>query len=193
MLLGAALLGLTAVVALASRARTPTGGSSTRSVPSDTLVEYLILFGAVAILVTFCAAVYLLVTAHRSEEFAPPPRTSPWGALVLVFVGGAAAVLIGPRLHHFGVKSQTVQPPKSVPAAASSKASRADEAAPFDWVPVAVVGGLTRSALQPRPSSSTAGDSSRRNLWTSRRRKRSRLRSTNRSTTCSPSRTRGEP
>jgi hypothetical protein len=145
-LIGAALVGLTAVVALASRAESPTGGGATDPASSDTLVEYVILFGAVALVATFCAAVYLLVTAHRNEGFAPPPRASLWRTLIFVFVSGAAAVLLASRLHDFQVEQQPQQTPTRATSPSEQKAPRGD-AVPFDWVPVAVVGGLTAAGL----------------------------------------------
>ncbi|HKP19322.1 MAG TPA: DUF4129 domain-containing protein [Gaiellaceae bacterium] len=145
-LVAAALLGLTAVVALASRAKSPTGGGATDPASSDTLVEYVLLFGAVALVVTFCVAVYLLVTAHRNEGFAPPPRSSLWRTLIFVFVSGAAAVLLASRLHHFQVKEQPQQAPVQATSPDGKNGPRGD-AVPFDWVPVAVVGGLTALGL----------------------------------------------
>ena len=61
---GGALLGLTAIVALASRAHGP-GGGSTRTVSTDWLSEYLLLLVGVTFAAAVIAGIYLVVTAHQ--------------------------------------------------------------------------------------------------------------------------------
>jgi uncharacterized protein DUF4129 len=145
-LLGAALLGLVAVVALASRARTPTGGSPTKSVSSDVLVEYLLLLAGVVFVAGVWTGIYLLVLAHQIDRGPLPRRQSLWRTLLFVTVVAASVVAASSILHDFGHNTQRVKLPGQPPAATAQKTPRAAPVA-FDWVPVAVVGGLTLLGL----------------------------------------------
>jgi Domain of unknown function (DUF4129) len=136
---GAALLGLTAIVALASRARGP-GGGSTGTVSTDWLLEYLLLLLFVLFAAAVVSGIYLVVTAHQGAKWAPPPRASLWRTLVtLALLLGVVFALIS-SLHRTNLNSR---PQKQTLTPKSAKDQRpGGSPAHFDWAPVAVVGGL---------------------------------------------------
>jgi uncharacterized protein DUF4129 len=134
-----ALLGLTAIVALASRARGP-GGGSTDTVSTDWLLEYLLLLLFVLFAAAVVSGIYLVVTAHQGGTWAPPPRTSFWRTiLTLALFLGVVFALIS-TLHRTNVKGRPTKPAGSPQAEKSHPLG--GNPAHFDWAPVAVVGGL---------------------------------------------------
>ncbi len=145
-LLGAALLGLIAVVALASRSRAPAGGGSSRAVPTDVLLQYVLLIAVVGLIAIVCVSVYLLVSAHRLEPTASLRPGGFWRTIVALVVLGATVSAFIAVLHRVGHSTQLLKLPPPVPAKTERKPPQA-EPVPFDWVPVAVVGGLTAVVL----------------------------------------------
>src|SRR6188472_2344481 len=136
---GAALLGLTAIVALASRAHGP-GGGSTRTVSTDWLLEYLLLLLFVMFAAALVSGIYLVVTAHRGAKWSPPPRASLWRTVVtLALFLGVVFALIS-TLHRTNVKGRPTKP-AGTPSADKQRVPGGSPAH-FDWAPVAVVGGL---------------------------------------------------
>jgi Domain of unknown function (DUF4129) len=135
----AALLGLTAIVALASRARGP-GGGSTDTVSTDWLLEYLLLLLFVLFAASVVSGIYLIVTAHQGGKWAPPPRTSLWRTiLTLALFLGVVFALIS-SLHRTNTNSRL---PQQTGTPRSAKDQRpGGSPAHFDWAPAAVVGGL---------------------------------------------------
>jgi uncharacterized protein DUF4129 len=135
----AALLGLTAIVALASRAGAPSGGS-TRTVSTDWLLEYLLLLLGVGFVAAVVVGMYLAVTAHQGGKWSPPPRASLWRTLLtLALFLGVVFALIS-TLHRTNLTGRP-QKPRGTPAAGSAH-KVGGSPAHFDWAPVAVVGGL---------------------------------------------------
>jgi Domain of unknown function (DUF4129) len=137
--IGAALLGLTAIVALASRAHGP-GGGSTSTVSTDWLLEYLLLLLFVLFAASVVSGIYLVVTAHQGAKWAPPPRASLWRTIVTLalFLGVVFALVTS--LHRTNLNSR---PQKQTGTPRSAKDQRpGGSPAHFDWAPVAVVGGL---------------------------------------------------
>jgi hypothetical protein len=140
LVVGAALLGLTAIVALASRAHGP-GGGSTSTVSTDWLLEYLLLLIGVTFTAAVFAGFYFVITAHQGGKWSPPPRASLWRTIVTLALFLAVVFALISTLHRANVKGRSVKPGG---APASSKAPIPGGApAHFDWAPVAVVGGLT--------------------------------------------------
>jgi hypothetical protein len=136
---GAALLGLTAIVALASRAHGP-GGGSTRTVSTDWLLEYLLLLLFVMFAAAVVSGIYLIVTAHQGAKWSPPPRASLWRTVVtLALFLGVVFALIS-TLHRTNFKGRPTKP-AGTPAADKHRVPGGSPAH-FDWAPVAVVGGL---------------------------------------------------
>ena len=136
---GGALLGLTAIVALASRAHGP-GGGSTSTVSTDWLLEYLLLLVFVVFTAAVVAGIYLVVTAHQGAKWAPPPRASLWRTIVTLalFLGIVFALISS--LHRTNLNSR---PQKQTGTPRSAKDQRpGGSPAHFDWAPAAVVGGL---------------------------------------------------
>jgi Domain of unknown function (DUF4129) len=136
---GGALLGLTAIVALASRAHGPDGGS-TSTVSTDWLLEYLLLLLFVLFAAAVVSGIYLVVTAHQGAKWAPPPRASLWRTiLTLALFLGVVFALIS-SLHRTNLNSR---PQKQQGTPRSAKDQRpGGTPAHFDWAPVAVVGSL---------------------------------------------------
>jgi Domain of unknown function (DUF4129) len=141
---GAALLGLTAIVALASRANGPSG-DSTRAVSTDWLLEYLLLLAGVGFAAVICAGIYFVVTAHQGGKWAPPPRASFWRTIVTLALFLAVVFAVISTVHRTPLKSKQ-QRQAGTPAAAEDLRP-GGSSAQFDWAPVAVVGGLALLGL----------------------------------------------
>jgi hypothetical protein len=137
---GTALLGLTAIVALASRAHGP-GGGSTHTVSTDWLLEYLLLLIGVSLAAVLFAGVYLVVTAHQGGSWAPPPRTSFLRTLLTLALFLAVVFALISTLHRNDLR-QRPQKQRGTPTAGKARPVGGSPAH-FDWAPVAVVGGLT--------------------------------------------------
>lgn len=141
-ILGAALLGLIAIVTLASRSRAPAGGGGTRPVPTDTLLQYALLITLVGVIAIVSTGLYLLGVAHRQEHRAAFHPPKPWRTLLALLAFGATVAALIAVLHRFGHSTQQVKLPPP-PAAQGPREAPQAEPVSFDWVPVAVVGGLT--------------------------------------------------
>jgi len=102
---GGALLGLTAIVALASRAH-GAGGGSTRTVSTDWLLEYLLLLIGLTFAAAVIAGIYLVVTAHQGGGWTAPPRSNWWRTLVTVAVFLALVFAVVSSLHRANVRSR---------------------------------------------------------------------------------------
>jgi Domain of unknown function (DUF4129) len=137
---GAVLLGLTAIVALASRAHGPSG-DSTRAVSTDWLLEYLLLLIGVSLVAVLATGIYFVVTAHQGGKWAPPPRASFWRTIVTLAVFLAVVFALISSLHRPNLRGRQARP-GGAPASAKNRIPRGSPAH-FDWAPVAVVGGLT--------------------------------------------------
>jgi hypothetical protein len=137
---GAALLGLTAIVALASRARGP-GGGSTSTVSTDWLLEYLLLLIGVTFTAVVFAGFYLVITANQGGKWAPPPRASFLRTMVTLAVFLAVVFALISVVHRPDLKGRSTKP-SGAPAAGKPRVPGGSPAH-FDWAPVAVVGGLT--------------------------------------------------
>jgi Domain of unknown function (DUF4129) len=137
---GAPLLGLTAIVALASRAPGP-GGGSTSTVSTDWLLEYLLLLIGVTFTAVVFAGFYLLITANQGGKWAPPPRARFWRTIVTLAVFLAVVFALISVVHRPDLKGRSTKP-SGTPASAKDLRPGGSPAH-FDWAPVAVVGGLT--------------------------------------------------
>ena len=136
---GAALLGLTAIVALASRAHGP-GGGSTSTVSTDWLLEYLLLLIGVTFAAAVIAGIYLMVMANQGGKWTTPPKANWWRTLLTVAVFLAVVFALISTLHRANVRSRPLKP-SGTPSADKHRAPGGSPAH-FDWAPVAVVGGL---------------------------------------------------
>jgi len=137
-------IALVAAVGLASRAHTPAGGSHTRSISGDILLEYALLLLVALSVVVFPVAIYLFV-AGRDEQRMLPPRKN-WMPAVLVTMTGVsvAAVLLLRYLHdHRGTHDNPVNPLLGL----ARHGRRATGVVGFDWGPVIVVSSLAVLAL----------------------------------------------
>src|SRR5438132_915585 len=102
--LAALLLGLVAVVALASRAHTPSGGGGTHRINGSLVLEYL----TIAVLAVAAVAVPILGLAlwkSRGRRRELPPRVKWMGRLLmtmtaLALAGGIYAVYHATHRHH---------------------------------------------------------------------------------------------
>jgi Domain of unknown function (DUF4129) len=141
------LLGLLAVVGLASRAHTPTGGGGTRALDGDILLEYaLVLLMALAVVVV-PVAIWMYVVNRKEEDVLPSPRRNWMPAVLLTMCGFAvvSTLLLGGnflRRHHSHPRSP-VEPLVRI----ADRGARAPRAVRFDWMPVIVVSSLTLGGL----------------------------------------------
>ena len=138
--LGTALLGLTAIVALASRAHGP-GGGSTKAVSTDALLEYVLLLVLVVFAAVVLAGIYLVVVSPQGGKWTAPPRASVWRTIVTLALFLAVTFALISILHRADLRSRPVKPPARRPAPTSYHRPGGSPAT-FDWAPVAVVGGL---------------------------------------------------
>jgi hypothetical protein len=137
---GAGLIGLTAIVALASRANGPSG-DSTRAVSTDWLLEYLLLLIGVSLAAVLFVGIYLVVTAHQDGKWAPPPRASFWRTIATLALFLAVVFALISTVHRSDFKGRSTKP-SGTPSSARHR-TPGGSPAHFDWAPVAVVGGLT--------------------------------------------------
>jgi uncharacterized protein DUF4129 len=142
---GGALLGLTAIVALASRARGP-GGGSTRTVSTDWLLEYLLLLLGVTFAAALIAGIYLVVTAHQGGKWTAPPRSRWWRTLVTLAVFLAVVFLLISSLHRANVRNNRPPKPSGSPSTERHRPIGGSKAH-FDWAPVGIVGGIVLVGL----------------------------------------------
>jgi hypothetical protein len=138
--LGAALLVLVAIVALATRAEAPAGGGGARQVNGQVVVEY----GVLAAFLLAAAALPILVWSlwgARDDEPALPNRGN-WMRRLLVTIAALSLIGVGIliyRSHHQGHKA------KPTTAATAKAVDRKGAAGPrarpagFDWVPLVAV------------------------------------------------------
>jgi hypothetical protein len=138
---GAALVGLVAIVGLASRARTPGGGGGpTRTVSTDILFEYVLLLAGVAALVVVPFSIYAFISGRGDKPVALPPRRNWMLALFFTMAAfaGVSVILLGIHFfeHHVG---QTSKNPLSPFAAPGQGRSGGPHPIRFDWLPVIVV------------------------------------------------------
>ncbi len=138
--LGTALVGLTAIVALASRAHGP-GGGSTKAVSTDALLEYLLLLVLVVFAAILCAGIYLAVVAHQGGKWTAPPRASLWRTIATLFLFLVTTFALISIIHRADLRSRPVNPPAHKPGPSPHRVPGGTPAR-FDWAPVAVVGGL---------------------------------------------------
>jgi hypothetical protein len=137
---GGVVLALLAVVALASRAHTASGGRSAPSLNPDLLLEYVLLLVTALALVLVPVGLYLKITGRDYPTMGLPARGN-WGRRLIIVVTILCIVLFARlewKLHHQGHK----QPLKNPASGVNKVAPHKSKPAPFEWTPVAVVGGL---------------------------------------------------
>ena len=143
---GGTLLFLLAVVGLASRAHTPTGGNGTRALDGDILLEYALLLTLALAVVVVPVAIWALVAGHEEEDVLPARRRSWMPAVLLTMCALAivSSLLVGRSLfrHH---RTHPASPVK--PLAALAQRGSTARAVRFDWLPVIVVSSLTAAGL----------------------------------------------
>jgi hypothetical protein len=147
LLAAGALLGLLAVVGLASRAQTPSGGGGTRALDGDILLEYALVLLMALTVVVVPVAIWMYVVNRKEEDALPAPRRNWMPALLLTmsaFAVVSALVLGGNflRRHHPNPGSP-VEPLVRI----AGRGARAPHAVRFDWMPVIVVSSLTLAGL----------------------------------------------
>jgi hypothetical protein len=138
--IGAALLALLAVVALASRGRVAgSGGGETRHINAGPVVEYFVLvFGLGALLL-----IPVLAVSYRQAKDDPSmlPKRGNWMGRVfltgVVFAIASLGFMIYRSHHH---RSSVVgKPPPKGTAHVNTPALKGGRPVGFDWVPVIVV------------------------------------------------------
>ena len=142
LLLAALLVGLVSVVALASRAHSPTGGGGTHQVNAALALEYAMV-GMLAIAAVALPVLLWFVWKNRAQDAPELPPRIRWMGRVLgtmaVFALIAAVYAIWHATHH---STQTTKPQK--PGAGKLHLPQTPTAAQhpspqFDWVPAIVV------------------------------------------------------
>ena len=139
-------IALVAAVGLASRAHTPAGGGTTRSISHDILLEYALLLLVALAIVVVPFAVYMFVTGREDDLAQTLPERKNWmPALLLSMIGvSVAAVLLLRYLErHRGSSSN----PIGKLADLAKNGPKATGAVRFDWGPVIVVSSLAVLAL----------------------------------------------
>lgn len=141
---GGALLGLIALVGLASRAQTPTGGGHTRALSSHILLEYTLLLMIAAAVVIIPATIYLFVAGKGEDDVVLPPRRN-WMLALLLTMGGFALVAVVLLAAGYFKRHADGRPgnPLSALLGLANRNTGPREAVPFDWAPVIVVSSLT--------------------------------------------------
>ena len=138
---GVVLLGLLAVVALASRGHVAgSGGGGTRHIHADFILEYLFLiFGLAALVLVPVLAVGLY---KAKDDPSMLPKRGPWMGRVfltaIMFAVAAVAFMIYRSHHHHGSRGGGAPPPKGTAHVQTPKL-RGAQPIGFDWVPVIVV------------------------------------------------------
>ena len=155
--LGVALLALVAVVALATRARTPAGGTGgTRQVDGDLLLQYAALVALVLAAVSLPFVVWWL-WASRDDPAQVLPARGNWMRRLLFTTAVVSAVSIAfliYRSHHQGHSGKAT--PLGIGSAlangSGSVKKQAARPAGFDWVPLIVIlaVGLGGAGLRDR-------------------------------------------
>src|SRR5581483_843181 len=145
-LLGAGLLALAAVVALATRARESGDGASRPVLDGGLLLEYAALVLLALVVLGLPVLAWALWT-ERSTSREWLPRRGNWipGFVVTFLVG---VLVIAPLLHTnlFGPHARS-QPVSGGGAATAQRASEPSRPARLDWLPAAVVGGITLASV----------------------------------------------
>jgi hypothetical protein len=148
LLAGAALIGLGAIVGLASRASTPgSGGGQTRTVSGDILLEYAVLLTGVAALIMLPVVAHAILGERKSGRGWGLPQRRNW-MLSLFLTMAALAIALGIFLATGvlggGKKSATGNSglPNESPLAKLANRSVQGKPVRFDWLPVIVVFSL---------------------------------------------------
>jgi hypothetical protein len=137
--LGAALLVLVAVVALATRAEAPAGGGAARQVNGRLVLEY----GALAAFLLAAAALPILVWSlwgARDDE-PPLPNRGNWMRRLLVTVAAVSLIGVGVLVYRSHHQDNKTQPPTAATKAPDRNRGAGHRARPagFDWVPLIAV------------------------------------------------------
>jgi len=143
--LAAGVLGLLAVVALASRGRRLPGGEGTGRAPSAAFWDYLFTLTLAAGVIAAGVAVWAIATVRGSGE-ALPRRRKGFGfvsfAVLMLFV--VVALLLVRKLDSDGISGG--QPAVSVPSLPGALAPTSSGEQPYDptfrWLPIVVLGSL---------------------------------------------------
>ena len=133
-----ALAALVALVAVASRAHAPTGGSTTHGVDSRLIWEF-ILVGVVGLFIVSVPFAVWVVMAMREGgiDSSKPRRSALWRVPIVGLLLLLALAVAAVRLH--GHHGQGSKPPSAVAGAASSLKTRPPKPVPFDWLPAIVI------------------------------------------------------
>lgn len=144
-LLGLGVLLALAVVALASRAHSPTGGGGrVRHVSGELLFEYLFLFALAGALIVVPLVGRAFWTAGRERAL---PERKNWMVRVFAMVAAVTvvmAILLGFRLlpSWDGSSSPPGRTPTISTTVAGSGSAQQPRRARVDWLPAAVVGSI---------------------------------------------------
>jgi Domain of unknown function (DUF4129) len=138
--LAAALVGLVALVAIASRAHSPAGGGGgTHGVDSKVIWEFVLL-GIIGLFVLFVpvAAWVILSTGADALRLRSQRRRAFWRVLVGLTVLLIAFVVAVGRFH-VSNNSKTTPPNSKLLKTRPAKPDKLGKEVPFDWLPVIAV------------------------------------------------------
>jgi hypothetical protein len=141
------ILGLAAVVAIASRGSTPSGSAGARR-PTDTLLDILFSLYVVSMVAGFVLFIYLLALRRTALSQPGGRRRREWrSAVVLVLYIGAALLLVrefsSRRLDGEGTPLQSPGAGETTPAGSGQEGYQAE----FAWIPVSITLGLLAVAV----------------------------------------------
>lgn len=142
------LLALVAVVGIASRGSTPSGGAGTRR-PTDTLLDILLSLYIVALAAGAVLFLYLLALRRTNISQPGGGRRRDWRSTVgmLVFVG--AALLLARDFSSRRLQEGGATIPQAPGAGAFTRTGSGQEGyeAEFAWIPVSITLGLLAIAV----------------------------------------------
>jgi hypothetical protein len=139
--LAGALLGLIAVVAIASRAHSPTGGGTSHAIDSQLLWEFFLLAFVALFLLCLPVAIWVVITTRLD---APPSRKKRRNRYLSLAIGVTAAllavVIAAERYygsHDHGKKQSPLQ--QNGASAGGPGPAKVGKKIPFDWLPAIVI------------------------------------------------------
>jgi hypothetical protein len=138
--LAAALLGLVLVVAIAARAHSPTGGSSSHGVDSNLIWEFVLVGILALFLISLPVALWILISSRLD---APPSQKRGYRGRGLLIGLVIFSILIGIAAlrQYAGHHNQQNQRPLIPGAGTAGLAQQGKKAkpVPFDWLPAIVI------------------------------------------------------
>jgi len=140
--LALAILGLLAVVALASRGHSPTGGGEARDVRGEIVFEYLMLALLFAALIVVPLFVYSVWGGRRDRPVRPRQNWMVRLLVAVVLISIAAVAVASYRAFRGGDRGSGTIRISTVTGGPEARDPRRGRPADFDWAPVIVMSSI---------------------------------------------------